>query len=310
MTILKSGIVTNGLSLSKGRNKGMSTYHTPVLLDEVIQGLDVETGKRYIDATLGGGGHTRALLDAGAEVLALDEDQDAIEENKKMICPRLRIVQGNFRNIARIARKEGFEQVDGILFDLGVSSHQINTSSRGFTFRFEEAPLDMRFNINNVKSARELIALASEDELYEIFAKYGEEERARAIAVHLIRARQISPVTTAGQLRKVIEEVVGTGKASIGTIARIFQAIRIVVNDEMQALEEGLSGAFCLVRPGGRIAVISFHSLEDRIVKRMFKKSRFIEITKKPISATMAEETENPRSRSAKLRVVEKPIEQ
>jgi len=288
----------------------MSNYHTPVLVDEVIQGLDVETGKRYIDATLGGGGHTRVILEKGAEVLALDEDTDAIEENKKIHSPRLRIVQGNFRNIANIAKKEGFDQVDGILFDLGVSSHQINTASRGFTFRFEEAPLDMRFNINNLKSARELIATAHEDELYEIFAKYGEEERARAIAVHLIRARQIRPVTTAGQLRKVIEEVVGTGRASIGAIARIFQAIRIVVNDEMQALEEGLTGALSLVRPGGRIAVISFHSLEDRIVKRIFKKSRFIEKTKKPISATMAEETENPRSRSAKLRVVEKPIQQ
>ncbi len=285
----------------------MSTYHTPVLLNEVLEGLDVETGKRYIDATLGGGGHTRAMLEKGATILALDEDTDAIEENKKLICPRLRIVQGNFRNIETIAKQEGFIQVDGILFDLGVSSHQINSPERGFTFRSDEAPLDMRFNIKNLKSARELIATAHEDELYEIFAKYGEEERARAIAVHLIRARQISPITTAGQLRKVIEEVVGTGKASTGSIARIFQAIRIVVNDELQALEEGIAGAMHLVRRGGRIAVISFHSLEDRIVKRAFRKSGYKEITKKPVMATEDEETENPRSRSAKLRVVEKP---
>ena len=285
----------------------MSYYHTPVLMQEVLQGLDVETGKRYIDATLGGGGHTRALLEKGAEVLAIDEDTDAIEESKTYAHPHLRIVQGNFRNIVSIAKKEEFEQVDGILFDLGVSSHQINTTSRGFTFRFDEAPLDMRFNIKNLKSARELIAQASEDELYEIFAKYGEEERARTIAVHVIRARQVSPIKTAGDLRGVIEEVVGTGKQSIGTIARIFQAIRIVVNDEMQALEEGIIGAMHVVKPGGRIAIISFHSLEDRIVKRLFRASRYIEITKKPIIATETEENENPRSRSAKLRVVEKP---
>jgi len=285
----------------------MSYYHTPVLMQEVLQGLDVETGKRYIDATLGGGGHTRAMLEKGAEVLAIDEDTDAIEESKTYQGPLLRIVQGNFRDIEGIAKKAGFEQVDGILFDLGVSSHQINTTSRGFTFRFDEAPLDMRFNIKNLKSARELIAQASEDELYEILAKYGEEERARTIAVHVIRARQVKPIKTAGDLRHVIEEVVGTGKQSIGTIARIFQAIRIVVNDEMQALEEGINGAMRVVKPGGRIAIISFHSLEDRIVKRLFRKSRYIEITKKPIMATEDEENENPRSRSAKLRVVEKP---
>lgn len=276
-------------------------------MQEVLQGLDVETGKRYIDATLGGGGHTRAMLEKGAEVLAIDEDTDAIEESKTYQGPLLRIVQGNFRDIEGIAKKAGFEQVDGILFDLGVSSHQINTTSRGFTFRFDEAPLDMRFNIKNLKSARELIAQATEDELYEIFAKYGEEERARTIAVHVIRARQVKPIKTAGDLRHVIEEVVGTGKQSIGTIARIFQAIRIVVNDEMQALEEGINGAMRVVKPGGRIAIISFHSLEDRIVKRLFRKSRYIEITKKPIMATEDEENENPRSRSAKLRVVEKP---
>lgn len=286
----------------------MSTYHTPVLLAEVVEGLDVETGKRYIDATLGGGGHTRALLDAGAEVLAIDEDTDAIEESKTYDHPHLRVVEGNFRNIEKIAKENGFEHVDGIVFDLGVSSHQINTSRRGFTFRYDEAPLDMRFNIKNLKSARELIATANEDELYEIFAKYGEEERARTVAVHVIRARQIKPITTAGQLRKVIEEVVGTGKQSIGTISRIFQAIRIVVNDEMRALEEGIVGAMHIVKPGGRIAIISFHSLEDRIVKRLFRQSRFIEITKKPILATEDEEYKNPRSRSAKLRVVEKPI--
>ncbi len=286
----------------------MSTYHTSVLLEEVLKGLDVKAGKRYIDATFGGGGHTRALLEQGADVLAIDEDTDALEEAKKIESPHLRIVQGNFRNIETIAKQEGYEQVDGILFDLGVSSHQINIASRGFSFRYDDAPLDMRFlQVNNdSKSAKELIAKATENELYEIFAKYGEEERARTIAVHLIRARQVKPIVTAGQLREVIESVVGTGKASTGTVARIFQALRIAVNDEMGALEEGLIGASHLVISGGKIAVISFHSLEDRIVKRFFRQSAFIEITKKPLIASEEEETENPRARSAKLRIVQK----
>lgn len=284
----------------------MSEYHTPVLLSEVTKLLDVKAGKRYIDATLGGGGHTNAILDQGAEVLAIDQDTDAIEENKKQQRPHLRIVQGNFRHIETIAKQEGFTNVDGVLFDLGVSSHQINTERRGFSFRFENAPLDMRFLQKDTETAKELLASASEDVLYELFAKYGEEERARAIAIHIVRARQITPIESSGQLRNIIEEVVGTGKAGIGTIARIFQAIRIVVNDELHALEEGLTGAMHLVKPGGRIAVISFHSLEDRIVKRMFRKSGYREITKKPITASGDETYENTRSRSAKLRVIEK----
>lgn len=284
----------------------MSSYHTPVLTHEVIQGLNVAAGKRYIDATLGGAGHTKAILETGAEVLAIDEDSDAIEEGRKIDSPRLRVIQGNFRDIEALAKQEGIEQVDGIVFDLGVSSHQINEGKRGFSFRFDDAPLDMRFLQKNKKSAAELLRSATLDELYEIFAKYGEEERARAIAVHLIRARQVTPITTAGQLRKVIESVAGTGKTATGTVARIFQAVRIAVNDEMGALEKGLLGASHLVKSGGRIAVISFHSLEDRIVKRFFKGSEFIEMTKKPIMATAEEERENPRARSAKLRIAEK----
>lgn len=284
----------------------MSAYHTSVLLQEVLKGLDVKAGKRYIDATFGGGGHTKAMIDEGAEVLAIDLDNDAIEEGKQLKSPTLRIVQGNFRDIEAIAKVHGFENVDGVLFDLGVSSHQINIKSRGFSFRYDDAPLDMRFLQVNTTRAEELIARATEDELYEIFAKYGEEERARTIAAHLIHARQISHITTAGQLRKVIEGVVGTGKTGKSTVARIFQAIRIAVNDEMGALENGLTGASHLVTSKGRIAVISFHSLEDRIVKRFFRRSEFTEITKKPIMASADEEQDNPRARSAKLRIVEK----
>ena len=284
----------------------MSDYHTPVLLKEVLAGLDVTAGKRYIDATLGGGGHTRAILELGAEVLAIDADSDAVEEGRKLQSPRLRIVQGNFRNIEELAKVQEITSVDGVLFDLGVSSHQINTANRGFSFRFDDAPLDMRFLQKNTDTAEMLINAASVDELYEIFAKYGEEERARTIAVHVVRARKMKRIITAGQLRKIIEEIVGTGKAGTGIVARIFQSIRIAVNDEMGALEEGLLGASHLVKPGGRIAVISFHSLEDRIVKRFFTKQDFFEVTKKPVMATAEEEYENPRSRSAKLRIVQK----
>jgi len=283
----------------------MSDYHTPVLLKEVLEGLDVKAGKRYIDATCGGGGHTRAMLEQGAEVLAIDADDDAIEEAKKIQRPHLRIVQGNFRNIEDLAKQEEMTLVDGVLFDLGVSSHQINTKDKGFSFRFDDAPLDMRFLQNTDQTAEVLINAATVDELYEIFAKYGEEERARAIAASVVRARQVKRIQTAGQLRTAIENVVGTGKSEIGTVARIFQSIRIAVNDEMGALEEGLLGASHLVKSGGRIAVISFHSLEDRIVKRFFKYFAFVDISKKPIMATAEEEEENPRSRSAKLRIVQ-----
>ncbi len=288
------------------QQKRMSAYHTAVLVSQVLEGLDVKVGKRYIDATLGGGGHTQAILNREAEVLAIDEDSDAIEQGNSIKSPLLRIVQGNFRNIEQIARKEKFEQVDGVLFDLGVSSHQIDDPRKGFSFRFEDAPLDMRFGQKEIVRAEEILAKASQDELYEIFAKYGEEERAWAIAARVVRARQMKPIKTAGQLRAIIEEIVGTGKSSERIIARIFQAIRIAVNEEMQALAEGLEGAYKILKPGGRIAVISFHSLEDRIVKRFFAKKGCAVVHKKPLTADEEEMYENPRSRSAKLRIAAK----
>jgi 16S rRNA (cytosine1402-N4)-methyltransferase len=282
----------------------MSKYHTPVLLQEVIHGLQVEAGKRFIDATLGGGGHTKRMLEMGAEVLAIDQDNDAIEENKELTSPHCRIVQGNFRDIETLAEANGWKEIDGVLFDLGVSSHQLDTESRGFSYRFDQAPLDMRFGDTDSPSAQDIVNNGSYEELFNIFATFGEEERAGIIAKEILVTRKKSPIATVGTLKKCIEQAVGTGNQDI--IARIFQAIRIAVNGELTALQAGLAGAMRLTKPGGRIAVISFHSLEDRIVKRFFLNKTLKVIEKKPLIAGIIEQRENRRSRSAKLRIAEK----
>ncbi len=282
----------------------MSNYHTPVLVDEVMSELQVTAGKRFIDATLGGGGHTKKMLELGAEVLAIDEDIDSIEENAKLIGPHCRIVQGNFRDIETIAKNNNWTNVDGILFDLGVSSHQLDTQARGFSYRFDESALDMRFGDTSKPSAYTTVNDSSYDELFNIFATFGEVERAGVIAKEILLTRKTSPIATVGQLRKCIERAVGTGNRD--TVGRIFQAIRIVVNNELASLQAGLTGAMKVVKVGGRIAVISFHSLEDRIVKRFFLNNKVNVIDKKPIIPGALEQQENRRSRSAKLRIAEK----
>jgi len=282
----------------------MSSYHTPVLLQEVIQGLQVTAGKRFIDATLGGGGHTKRMLELGAEVLAIDEDRDAIQENAQLVGPHCRIVQGNFRDIEAFARDNGWNEIDGVLFDLGVSSHQLDTHARGFSYRFDESALDMRFGDSDKPSAYEIVNNSSFDELFNIFATFGEEERAGVIAKKILRLRKTSPIATVGELKKCIESAVGSGNRD--TIARIFQALRIAVNEELTALQAGLTGAMKITRVGGRIAVISFHSLEDRIVKRFFLNKKLKVIGKKPIIPNTKEQQENRRSRSAKLRISER----
>ena len=262
-------------------------YHTPIMVEEVLEGLQVAPGKRFIDATYGGGGHASEIVRRGGEVLGIDVDPDTGPH----------AVHGNFRNIEEIAKKEGFSEVDGILFDLGVSSHQLDTGDRGFSYRFVDAPLDLRFNQNEGETAAELLKRVSEDELYEILATFGEEEHSRAIATAIVRARRVSPVRTTGDLLKII------GKK---TASQVFQALRIVVNDELNALKEGLHGAKDLLKPNGRLAVISFHSLEDRIVKLYFKTDAWKLITKKPIVPGHEEIKVNKRARSAKLRIAEK----
>jgi len=290
----------------------MSLYHTPVLLQEVIIGLDVRAGKRFIDATLGGGGHTFALLKRGCFVLGIDQDAEAIsyvQENFKSQMPNdtleniLTIRKGNFGDIEAIAKSSNFDQVDGVLFDLGVSSHQIDNVTRGFSFRFPDGPLDMRFDQRaETITAEAIVNTYSESALSELFATLGEEERAQDVAKAVIRSRAKQHIKTTGQLKEAILSV----NDSRDTVARIFQALRIATNEELDMLRKGLEGAKALVRPGGRIAVISFHSLEDRMVKQFFRLGKFSVITKHPIIASYEEQQKNSRSRSAKLRIAEK----
>ena len=257
-------------------------------------------GKRFIDATLGGGGHTKKMLEMGAEVLALDEDGDAIENNMILVGPHCRIVQGNFRDIETIAGNNNFLNIDGILFDLGVSSHQLDTPERGFSYRFDEAPLDMRFGDRKKQSACDIVNKNSEEALFDIFSRLGEEEKASGIARSIIKCRKKHEIVTVGELTRCL------GTKNVDAIARIFQALRIAVNDEFGALQYGLVGAMNVIKVGGRIAVISFHSLEDRIVKRFFLDNKMHVIDKKPIVPGRGEQQKNRRSRSAKLRIGEK----
>ncbi|MBI2190044.1 MAG: 16S rRNA (cytosine(1402)-N(4))-methyltransferase RsmH, partial [Candidatus Levybacteria bacterium] len=267
-------------------------------------------GKKYIDATIGGGGHSFEILKRGGIVLGIDCDEEAIEyinekiknqKSKIKYWERLALAQGNFRDIGEIARSNHFEQVSGILFDLGVSSHQLEDAKRGFSFQ-KEGPLDMRMNHKLSVKAADLINGLTKGELYELFSKLAEEPRALAISESIIRARRISPIKTTSELVMAISKV--------KSLARVFQALRIAVNDELNNLRSALPQAVSLLEPGGRLAVISFHSLEDRIVKNAFldfqNKDFGIIITKKPIVPSSLEIKMNKRSRSAKLRVLEK----
>jgi len=276
----------------------MNTFHTPVMLGEVIEGLDVREGKKYIDATVGGGGHAQEIIKRGGILLGIDQDREALEFVKEG-----KLVWGNFRDIERIAKENDFDNVDGILFDLGVSSHQIDTPERGFSFRYPEAALDLRMDQEEGIPAGEYIKKLSEEELYEIFTKFGEEKLARAIAGAIVRSRRERPLTTVGDVVETVSLAVRDVRDRTSTLARVFQALRIAVNDELGALKVGLRGAGEVLGSGGRLAVLSYHSLEDRIVKREIMKLGFKPINKRPITPSENEIRENHRSRSAKLRV-------
>lgn len=292
----------------------MDKFHTPVLLNETIEGFEVIRGGLYIDATIGGGGHTQKILDLGGRVLGIDQDEDAIEHLEKKFeseikAGQLIIEHGNFSEIENIAIKRDFTEVDGILMDLGVSSYQIDRSGRGFSFSREEEELDMRMNQKNTLTAKKIINKWSEEELYAIFAKYGEEPKAKEVAHAILLARVRDEIKTSGQLSQIIEGVINpTGKINPST--RIFQAIRIAVNDEMENLRLGISNGFKLLKKGGRLEIISFHSLEDRITKLAFlelsRTNQARIITKKPLIAKYDETSKNRRSRSAKLRIIER----
>lgn len=295
----------------------MGNYHTSVLLKEAIEFLKIKNQGKYIDATLGGGGHTGRILELGGNVLSLDVDQDAlahveekfkIQNSKFKIGDQIILAKGNFRNIGEIARKNGFGQVDGILFDLGVSSHQFDTAERGFSF-LADAPLDMRMDKNLEVTAKTLLAVLSKHELAKLFFEYGEERFANRIADQIVSYRNTKQIETTSELAALIKKSVPALGKGIHPATRVFQALRIAVNDELNSLQEALSESVQLLVTGGRIVVITFHSLEDRIVKHAFldweKGRKGTVITKKPIIPSETEIKNNTRSRSAKMRVFE-----
>jgi|SRR3989344_6945977 len=296
----------------------INDFHVSVLLKEVIENLNVEKGKKYIDATIGGGGHSEEILKLGGIVLGLDVDQDAIDylkdklkiKNEKLkIWERLTLVRGNFRDIDKIAHLNNFNKVSGIIFDLGVSSYQLQTAERGFSFQ-KVGPLDMRMDQElNVKAA-DLIKILKKGELYELFVKLGEESSAWKFSSSIVRARGIKPIETTQDLARILERSVHRGKSKIHRATKVFQALRIAVNDELNSLKEALPKALDLLEKNGRLLAISFHSLEDRIVKNLFlefeSKGKGKIITKKPIIPSLLEIEKNRRARSAKLRVFER----
>lgn len=290
----------------------MSNFHKSVLLKEAIEGLKVKAGKRYIDATLGGGGHGFEILKRGGVLLGIDVDKDAIGfvegiwkiEAGRLNLPEknLTLAKGNFRDIDKIAHLNSFEKVAGIIFDLGISSHQIDKGERGFSFQ-KDGPLDMRMDQDLGVTAKDLIKILTKEELCEIFTKFGEENRAWEIGDAIVRARAIKPIETTTDLAKIAFPVAGQSK-------RVFQALRIIVNDELNSIEEALPKAIELLEANGRMCIISFHSLEDRIVKRKFiefeEKGKGKIVTEKPIVPSEEEIEINKRAGSAKLRIFNK----
>ncbi len=323
--------------------------HRPVLADEVLAGLNVLPGGRFIDGTLGGGGHTQLLLqhsrstrtgahrdspadgNSGGQVLGLDVDPAAIRRVRKRFpgeisAGRLSVARAPFDQIDRIARQQGFTRVDGILLDLGLSSFQLDTPARGFAFR-HDGPLDMRFDPSTGTTAAELINNSSWEEIADILYQYGEERQSRSIARAIIASR---PVSTTAELADIVCRTLRSrGRKKTHPATRTFQALRIAVNDELGQLARAMTRIPALLRPAGRVAIISFHSLEDRLVKewmrdnaRKFRPDPTLPAggreqipilaicNKKPIVPAAAEIEENPRSRSARLRIAEKLPEQ
>lgn len=300
----------------------MEFSHTPVMLTEILEGLAILEGGQYVDGTAGGGGHTRKILElagAGGRVLGLDQDPDAItylSENLKPHAPNLTLRHSNFSQLDGILAELKWGTMDGILLDLGLSSYQLEDAGRGFSFQRDE-PLDMRMNSSAGEPASLIINRLPEKELADLIYKYGEERGSRRIARFIVNARSKSPFTSSLALANLVRKSLGNrgGKRPrIDSATRTFQALRLAVNRELEHLEEFLAKAPGLLKTGGRLAIISFHSLEDRLVKRAFIRPRkgqdvsgqIVAITKKPLRATDEEVDKNPRSRSAKLRVGEK----
>ncbi|HEY5427347.1 MAG TPA: 16S rRNA (cytosine(1402)-N(4))-methyltransferase RsmH [Candidatus Tumulicola sp.] len=281
--------------------------HVPVLLDAAMDYLAIRSDGVYVDATFGAGGHSRAILDrlSGGRLIALDADPSASPRAQTVADSRLTFVRANFRELPDVLDRCSVESVDGILFDLGVSSMQFDDGERGFSLG-KRAALDMRMNPGTGRSAYDILATASERELADIFFSFGEERSARRIAAAIVarRAAGALPTTTTEFAALVSGILHRPGRRErIHPATRVFQALRIAVNDELDALRDGLNAAVGRLRGAGRVVVISFHSLEDRIVKQAFRSDERLEIlTKKPLAPSEREMSENPRARSAKLR--------
>jgi 16S rRNA (cytosine1402-N4)-methyltransferase len=296
-------------------------YHRPVLLRETIAGLAIRPDGVYVDCTFGGGGHSKAILaELGPQgkLVAFDQDEDA--KRNLPADDRLLFVPQNFRHVARFLRLHGIDSVDGIMADLGVSSHQFNEAERGFSTRFD-ARLDMRMDQRQTLTAFDVVSTFSETQLHKMFEQYGEVTNAKTLARKIVEVRHHVSLQTIDAFKSALREIVKGNPNKY--FAQVFQALRIQVNDELGALKELLQQIPKLLKPGGRVAIISFHSLEDRLVKNFFRRGSFDEpetnpfintetvselkvITKKPVYAGDAEVNENPRSRSAALRVAEK----
>ena len=310
----------------------MTFRHVSVLLPETIEGLNIRPDGIYADGTLGGGGHASevaARLTEGGRLIGIDQDADAIAaagERLKPFGDRVTIVRDNYVNMKQVLADLGIEAVDGICLDLGVSSYQLDTAERGFSY-MEDAPLDMRMDRREDRTAADLVNECTEQELFRIIRDYGEDRFAKNIAKHIVKARVRRPIRTTGELADIIRGAIPMKIQVTGghPAMRTFQALRIALNRELQVLEDSIDEMIGLLNPGGRLCIITFHSLEDRIVKNGFrrnespctcppgfpvcvcgKKSRGTVITKKPILPTKEEEKENPRSRSAKLRIFER----
>ena len=295
-------------------------YHNPVLLNECIQGLAIKPTGIYVDVTFGGGGHSKLILKNidGGKLYAFDQDKNAHEN--ALSGDGFKLINANFRHLKNFLRMEGVRKIDGLLADLGVSSHQFDVAERGFSTRFD-GELDMRMNTNSPLSAKHVVNEYGQQDLANILFKYAELRNSRAIAREIVNAREIETIVTTNQLIDVVGHMVPE-KNRNQFLARIFQAIRIEVNDEMKALEEMLLDAVDMLNEGGRLVVMSYHSLEDRMVKNLMKKGNIEgvlekdffgnpikdlkEVTRKVIVATKEQIMENTRARSAKLRIAEK----
>jgi len=300
------------------------TYHVPVLLDESIDGLGLKPGGVYVDVTFGGGGHSREILRRlGGKGHLYSFDQDADAERNIVASPNFTFVRSNFRYLKNWMRYYGVEQIDGLLADLGVSSHHFDDETRGFSFRFE-APLDMRMNKRAGQTAADILNKTDESRLADILFLYGELKQARRMAAAIVKAREQKPFATTQDLLGAVGSLIPREREKKDA-AKLFQALRIEVNQEMTALRDMLTAATELLRPGGRLSVITYHSLEDRIVKNVMRSGNaegkvekdFFGRTETPfdtvgkvIQPTAEEQQRNPRSRSAKLRIAEKRPEQ